>query len=70
MTIFMSCFSDCLFGSEDNGTVYQCNKTAYNPNFNFTSWDNFGTCMLNAFRLMTQDFWENLYFIVSKAFRN
>lgn len=59
------CFSTCKRDSH-NGTEYQCNKTAHNPNFNYTSWDNMGTCMLNAFRLMTQDYWENLYFIVSQ----
>jgi hypothetical protein len=38
-----------------------------NPNFGFTSFDNFGWAMLCAFRLMTQDYWENLYQLVSKG---
>lgn len=29
--------------------------------FRYTSFDNFFTAYLCAFRLMTQDFWENLY---------
>merc|ERR1719382_899787 len=32
-----------------------------NPNYGYTSFDNFFTAYLCAFRLMTQDFWENLY---------
>ena len=36
-----------------------------NPNFGYTSFDNFGWAMLSSFRLMTQDFWENLYQLVS-----
>ena len=45
---------------------YECmEKAGPNPNFGYTSWDNFGSCMLNSFRIMTQDYWENIYFIVS-----
>lgn len=29
--------------------------------FSYTSFDNFPDAFLCAFRLMTQDFWENLY---------
>lgn len=32
-----------------------------NPNYGYTSFDNFGSAYLCAFRLMTQDFWESLY---------
>ena len=32
-----------------------------NPDYDFTSFDSFGWAMLCAFRLMTQDYWENLY---------
>ena len=32
-----------------------------NPNYGYTSFDNFPDAFLCAFRLMTQDFWENLY---------
>ena len=32
-----------------------------NPNYGFTSFDTFGWSFLSAFRLMTQDFWEELY---------
>ncbi|XP_065581599.1 sodium channel protein para-like isoform X2 [Artemia franciscana] len=32
-----------------------------NPNYNYTSFDSFGWALLSAFRLMTQDYWENLY---------
>ena len=34
---------------------------APNPNYGFTSYDNFFDAFLCAFRLMTQDYWENLY---------
>ncbi|XP_055695986.1 sodium channel protein para isoform X43 [Lutzomyia longipalpis] len=32
-----------------------------NPDYGYTSFDTFGWAFLSAFRLMTQDFWENLY---------
>ncbi|ESO85582.1 hypothetical protein LOTGIDRAFT_107523 [Lottia gigantea] len=38
-----------------------------NPNFGFTSFDNFGWALLCAFRLMTQDYWESLYHLVLRA---
>ncbi|GFO41333.1 sodium channel protein [Plakobranchus ocellatus] len=38
-----------------------------NPNWDFTSFDNFGMALLCAFRLMTQDFWESLYHLVLRA---
>uniref|UniRef100_A0A668AXG2 Sodium channel protein n=1 Tax=Myripristis murdjan TaxID=586833 RepID=A0A668AXG2_9TELE len=40
---------------------YRCFKAGRNPNFNYTSFDSFGWAFLSLFRLMTQDFWENLY---------
>lgn len=36
-----------------------------NPDHGYTSFDSFGWAFLSAFRLMTQDFWENLYQQVS-----
>ena len=38
-----------------------------NPNYGYTSFDSFGAAYLCAFRLMTQDFWENLYQITLRA---
>ena len=32
-----------------------------NPNYGYTSFDHFFAAYLTAFRIMTQDFWENLY---------
>ena len=32
-----------------------------NPNYGYTSFDNFYSAYLTAFRIMTQDYWENLY---------
>ena len=32
-----------------------------NPNYGYTSFDTFGWAFLSAFRLMTQDYWEELY---------
>ncbi|KAF4087030.1 hypothetical protein AMELA_G00091240 [Ameiurus melas] len=40
---------------------YFCHKAGANPNYDFTSFDNFGWAFLSLFRLMTQDYWENLY---------
>jgi voltage-gated sodium channel type II alpha len=36
-----------------------------NPNYGYTSFDTFGWAFLSAFRLMTQDYWENLYQLVT-----
>ncbi|XP_076464769.1 sodium channel protein para-like [Babylonia areolata] len=38
-----------------------------NPNFGYTSFDNFAMALLCAFRLMTQDFWESLYHLILRA---
>nr|AKH03687.1 voltage-gated sodium channel alpha subunit LNav14a21+ [Lymnaea stagnalis] len=52
-----------------NGTAeYECLPgIGKNPNFDFTSFDNFGMALLCAFRLMTQDYWESLYHLVLRA---
>ena len=41
--------------------------TNSNPNFNYTNFDDFGSALLCAFRLMTQDYWENLYMLVGTS---
>ncbi|XP_015185106.1 PREDICTED: sodium channel protein para isoform X12 [Polistes dominula] len=38
-----------------------------NPNYGYTSFDSFGWALLSAFRLMTQDYWENLYQLVLRS---
>ncbi|XP_063076081.1 sodium channel protein type 2 subunit alpha-like [Engraulis encrasicolus] len=40
---------------------FDCLKTGRNPNYGYTSFDSFGWAFLALFRLMTQDYWENLY---------
>ncbi|XP_038645641.1 sodium channel, voltage-gated, type I-like, alpha isoform X5 [Scyliorhinus canicula] len=40
---------------------YMCLKAGRNPNYGYTSFDTFSWAFLSLFRLMTQDFWENLY---------
>uniref|UniRef100_A0A8C7TTT1 Sodium channel protein n=1 Tax=Oncorhynchus mykiss TaxID=8022 RepID=A0A8C7TTT1_ONCMY len=40
---------------------YTCMKAGGNPNYGYTSYDSFGWAYLALFRLMTQDFWENLF---------
>ncbi|XP_076866362.1 sodium channel protein type 4 subunit alpha B isoform X2 [Brachyhypopomus gauderio] len=50
--------------SSDSGQCpegYLCLKAGRNPNYGYTSFDNFGWAFLALFRLMTQDFWENLF---------
>ncbi|XP_061173526.1 sodium channel protein type 4 subunit alpha B-like [Saccostrea echinata] len=41
--------------------------TNSNPNSNFTHFDNFGGALLSSFRLIAQDFWENLYNLTIRA---
>ncbi|XP_019621227.1 PREDICTED: sodium channel protein type 2 subunit alpha-like isoform X2 [Branchiostoma belcheri] len=38
-----------------------------NPNHGFTNFDTFGYAMLSSFRLITQDYWENLYQLIIRA---
>ncbi|XP_073329243.1 sodium channel, voltage-gated, type I-like, alpha [Pagrus major] len=40
---------------------YSCQKAGNNPDYGYTSFDSFGWAFLSLFRLMTQDYWENLY---------
>ncbi|XP_070693935.1 sodium channel, voltage-gated, type I-like, alpha [Pempheris klunzingeri] len=40
---------------------YSCIKAGRNPDYDYTSFDSFGWAFLSLFRLMTQDYWENLY---------
>uniref|UniRef100_A0AAZ3SRE2 Sodium channel protein n=1 Tax=Oncorhynchus tshawytscha TaxID=74940 RepID=A0AAZ3SRE2_ONCTS len=56
-----------LNGTDFNGTDFNitkgftCIKAGRNPDYDYTSFDSFGWAFLSLFRLMTQDFWENLY---------
>ncbi|XP_053732385.1 sodium channel, voltage-gated, type I-like, alpha isoform X2 [Synchiropus splendidus] len=40
---------------------YTCMRIGRNPDYGYTSFDSFGWAFLSLFRLMTQDYWENLY---------
>ncbi|XP_061925806.1 sodium channel, voltage-gated, type I-like, alpha isoform X1 [Entelurus aequoreus] len=40
---------------------FSCIKVGNNPDYGYTSFDSFGWAFLSLFRLMTQDYWENLY---------
>ncbi|XP_066554832.1 sodium channel protein type 4 subunit alpha B [Amia ocellicauda] len=46
---------------------YTCMKAGRNPNYGYTSYDSFGWAFLSLFRLMTQDFWENLFQLTLRA---
>ncbi|XP_032871553.1 sodium channel protein type 8 subunit alpha isoform X6 [Amblyraja radiata] len=46
---------------------YICMKAGRNPNYGYTSFDTFGWAFLALFRLMTQDYWENLYQLTLRA---
>nr|XP_046270867.1 sodium channel protein type 4 subunit alpha B isoform X2 [Scatophagus argus] len=46
---------------------YLCLKAGGNPNYGYTSYDTFGWAFLALFRLMTQDFWENLFQLTLRA---
>ncbi|XP_054976265.1 sodium channel protein type 9 subunit alpha [Sorex araneus] len=50
--------------STDSGQCpegYKCSKAGRNPDYGYTSFDTFSWAFLALFRLMTQDYWENLY---------
>ncbi|XP_029311373.1 LOW QUALITY PROTEIN: sodium channel protein type 4 subunit alpha A [Cottoperca gobio] len=46
---------------------YTCMKAGNNPNYGYTSFDSFGWAFLALFRLMTQDYWENLFQLILRA---
>ncbi|XP_056101961.1 sodium channel protein type 4 subunit alpha A [Rhinichthys klamathensis goyatoka] len=46
---------------------YTCMKAGRNPNYGYTSYDNFGWAFLALFRVMTQDYWENLFQLTLRA---
>uniref|UniRef100_A0A8D2J8S2 Ion transport domain-containing protein n=1 Tax=Varanus komodoensis TaxID=61221 RepID=A0A8D2J8S2_VARKO len=46
---------------------YTCIKAGRNPNYGYTSFDTFSWAFLSLFRLMTQDFWEDLYQLTLRA---
>ena len=56
--------NSCLFN--EKLLQFQGNQDA-NPNYGYTNFDNMYWAYLSAFRLMTQDFWENLYQIVLRV---
>lgn len=44
---------------------YMCIRGGKTPNYGYTSYDTFGWSLLSSFRLLTQDYWENLMQLVS-----
>ncbi|XP_020858165.2 sodium channel protein type 4 subunit alpha-like [Phascolarctos cinereus] len=48
---------------------YECMKAGRNPNYGYTSYDTFSWAFLALFRLMTQDYWENLFQLVRHPLR-
>ncbi|XP_061446623.1 sodium channel protein type 4 subunit alpha-like isoform X2 [Rhineura floridana] len=46
---------------------YVCMKAGRNPNYGYTSYDTFSWAFLSLFRLMTQDYWENLFQMTLRA---
>ncbi|XP_007069104.2 sodium channel protein type 4 subunit alpha [Chelonia mydas] len=46
---------------------YMCMKAGRNPNYGYTSYDTFSWAFLSLFRLMTQDYWENLFQLTLRA---
>ncbi|KAG9474421.1 hypothetical protein GDO78_004626 [Eleutherodactylus coqui] len=56
--------------SSDSGKCpesFTCMKTGRNPNYGYTSYDSFNWAFLALFRLMTQDYWENLFQLTLRA---
>uniref|UniRef100_A0A8C4Q8Z9 Sodium channel protein n=1 Tax=Eptatretus burgeri TaxID=7764 RepID=A0A8C4Q8Z9_EPTBU len=46
---------------------HTCLKVGRNPNYGYTNYDSFNWSFLSLFRLMTQDYWENLYQLTLRA---
>ncbi|KAG5860919.1 Sodium channel protein 60E, partial [Gonioctena quinquepunctata] len=54
-------------GSRHCPLTHTCLCTGGNPNHGYTSFDNFLWSMLTTFQLITLDYWENVYNMVSDA---
>lgn len=48
-----------------NLTDFTCLRIGENPNHGYTNFDNFMWSMLTTFQLITLDYWENVYNMVS-----
>ncbi|XP_070827526.1 sodium channel protein type 4 subunit alpha B-like [Chaetodon trifascialis] len=46
---------------------FRCIRGGGNPTYGYTNYDSFGWSLLTMFRLMTQDFWENLVMLTLRA---
>ncbi|XP_062387590.1 sodium channel protein type 4 subunit alpha B-like isoform X2 [Sardina pilchardus] len=46
---------------------FSCLKAGINPHYGSTNYDSFGWALLAAFRMMTLDFWENLFQLTIRA---
>ncbi|XP_029698186.1 sodium channel protein type 2 subunit alpha-like [Takifugu rubripes] len=56
--------------SSDAGTCpegYMCIRAGRTPNYSYTSYDTFGWSLLSSFRLLTQEYWENLMQLVLRS---
>ena len=58
--------SPFLFSHCEEGFV--CLEEGPNPDYGYTSFDSFWWAFLSLFRLMVQDYWENLYQLVNHSF--
>ncbi|XP_048373453.1 sodium channel protein type 4 subunit alpha [Sphaerodactylus townsendi] len=60
-----------LFGNSSSAGKcpegFKCMKAGRNPNYGYTSYDTFSWAFLALFRLMTQDYWENLFQLTLRA---
>ncbi|XP_017776958.1 PREDICTED: sodium channel protein 60E-like, partial [Nicrophorus vespilloides] len=54
-------------GSRHCPSKYTCLCVGDNPNFGYTSFDNFLWSMLTTFQLITLDYWENVYNMILSA---
>uniref|UniRef100_UPI00358E9D2A sodium channel protein type 3 subunit alpha-like n=1 Tax=Myxine glutinosa TaxID=7769 RepID=UPI00358E9D2A len=57
--VSLLCGNSSMAGQCPEG--YMCLKVGENPDYGYTNYDNFGWAFLSLFRLMTQDYWENLF---------
>lgn len=66
LDVLIESFNTNLFFNRQCEPGYVCLQGyGPNPNYGYTSFDTFGWAFLSAFRLMTQDYWENLYQLVN-----
>ncbi|CAJ1055770.1 sodium channel protein type 3 subunit alpha-like [Xyrichtys novacula] len=69
-TFFLVSWTPACGNASDSGSCpegFTCMSVGKNPNYGYTNFDWFGPSLLNMIRLLSKDFWENLFMLTLRA---